>query len=42
MGREGEACSVLFGEGDSVGLYHFCGGEPGMLRAIRELTDGLF
>ena len=36
VGREGDPYCVLFGEGDSVGLYH-SGGKPDVFRARREL-----
>lgn len=40
VGREGDPYWVLFGEGDSVGLYHSGGrGEPDVFRARRELRD---
>lgn len=38
MGREGESCSFLFGEGDFVGLYHHRG-KPGVFRAKMKVRD---
>lgn len=40
VGREGESCSFLFGEGDSVGLCHYRK-KPGVFRAGMKVRDTL-